>query len=824
MYEKYLNKKRLILLLTGVITASAFSGTGSMAQVSDEGVSWLSDMELSQGEGAPPQADTVLPDDNQYKYQKDELAAFCHFGPNTFNEVEWGEAYGDKSPNEIFRLKDSFDAKTLVQTLKEAGFKKLIVTAKHHDGFCIWASDSTTYDVAATDYKNGNGDVLAEISAACTEANMDMGLYLSPWDIHDSSYGYKDQNGNVLVKTVERNGTKENVPIDGLNWEQVRERDAKDYNEFYNTQLTEILSNDKYGNNGKFVEVWMDGAKGSGSNYQEYDFKKWFETIQKYEGKGVGGRTANCMLFGADSYTTVRWIGNEKGYAAKNTWAKSTADPNGSGKNNAGTINSYNQDGFTVGSETGNQWTVPEADARITSGWFWGNNKKTPKTVKELGDMYFNSVGNNATLLLNIPPNDKGKVEPAILERVTEFGENVKNTFKTNLAKDEAASIKASSVRGNVRQFKPGNVIDGRDDTYWTTPDGTREGSLLIDLGAEKTFDVVSVEEAIQFGQRINSYRVEYRKGTRGPWMLMDSGQTIGAKRLCRSDVLKARQIKITVSTPEGKVPVLSEVGVYKATREFEKETVVTAGMDFIDITDELETDKADAIGFQVQSGTWTQEYGSNFAGGTSKWANPSAKLTLKFHGSKVYLLGTLDPGHGKAEIQIDGKAPVTVNTRSEKRKTGQRWFKSGDLEDGNHTLTLTVKDGPIGIDGAMVINNGGKGMIGLEQSSYTMNEDETRDVKIIRVGGTTGKVTAKLEPNPGNAVQGSYNTELITKVVLEDGESEATAQVQTKRNTDKTGNEWFTVELTEPSEDLILGLNQTAKITIKDMESGGGE
>ena len=393
--------------MAAAMTASTFAGTGIPVQAADE---WIGDSELQDNSTAEPAADEVLPNANQYRYQKEELAAFCHFGPNTFNEIEWGENYGDSTPNEIFTLTQDFDADTLVSAIKDAGFQKLIVTAKHHDGFCIWASDYTDYDVdAATNYpvinEDGERDILAEISEACTEYDIDMGLYLSPWDIHDDSYGYYDENGKPTTA----------------------DKDVLDYNEYYNNQLEEILGDDKYGNDGHFVEVWMDGAKGSGANAQEYDFEKWFSTIQKHEGKAAG-YDADCMLFGAQAYTTVRWIGNENGYADKNTWSKSIVDY----KNN--TINSNSQGGYTLGWENGNQWTVPEADARITSGWFWGTTKAAPKSIEALGTMYFNSVGHNSPLLLNIPPNNQGTVDEAILNRVAEFGQNIKDTFDENMA------------------------------------------------------------------------------------------------------------------------------------------------------------------------------------------------------------------------------------------------------------------------------------------------------------------------------------------------------------------------------------------------------
>ena len=787
MKKKALYKKWMSMLLAGVVTTTGFMG-GTVTLRAAETTNWVGDEGLS-GKADAPKPDDVVPDANQFRYQKEELAAFCHFGPNTFNEIEWGEHYGNKKPSEIFKLKEDFDAETMVKTLKDAGFKKLIVTAKHHDGFCIWDSEYTDYDVKASGYHDASGqsDILAEISAACTAADMDMGLYLSPWDIHEPSYGYKDANGQPTTP----------------------DKDVKDYNEFYNNQLKEILSNDKYGNHGKFVEVWMDGAKGSGANAQEYEFKKWFDTIQQYEGKAAG-RDADCMLFGAEAYTTVRWIGNELGIAGKDTWSKSKVDKD---KN---TINSNKQGNATVGFEDGNQWTVPEADARITSGWFWGTQKNTPKTMEELSDMYFNSVGHNATLLLNVPPNNQGKVDKAILDRVTEFGNNIKETFKTNLAKAEGASVKVSSVRENAETFKPGNMIDENDETYWTTSDGTKSGEILIDLGKETKFDVVSIEEAIQNGQRINNYKVEYRNGDSGAWTLLEKGQTIGAKRLCRTSETSARQIKITVETKAGKVPMISEVGVYKSTEDMEKPNPIPKGMEVIDVTDK---DVADGKGFKF-TGTWHDENQPQYINGTNTWANKDAEFELKFHGTKAYLFGTVDPGHGTVEITVDDGKPVTVDTKASKRAVGQRWFETPDLEDADHTIKVKVTGKAAGIEAAAVINNNGKGMIELEKDAYTMNENETKSLKVKRVGGTKGEIRAKLQPNPGTAIQDDYDTTLIPEIVLGEGQTETTADVKTRRNTNKTGDQYFTAEITDITGDAILGFNKKAKITIKDMES----
>ena len=778
-----LNKVLLSLAMT-MSLATGMIGTTSVNAIDG----YISDDDLSDTQTDVPKAWGVTPTNEQYRYQKEELAGFVHFGPNTFNEIEWGENYGDQTPDEIFRLEKDFDAETLVKAFKDAGFKKIIVTAKHHDGFCIWNSQYTDYDVASTSYKNGDGDILAEISEECSKYDIDMGLYLSPWDIHAPSYGYYDENGNPTTA----------------------DKDVLDYNDYYVNQLNEILGNDKYGNNGHFTEIWMDGAKGSGANAQEYDFKRWYNTIQSQEGEEAGF-DSECMIFQCGANTTVRWIGNENGYAAKDTWSKSNVNVE------ADTCDDNMQGSYSVGYENGNKWTVPEADARITSGWFWGTKKNTPKSITDLGNMYFNSVGHNAPLLLNVPPNTDGTVDDQILERLAEFGQNINETFDENLAAGADVKIGASSVRGNDITYKPGNVIDGDDSTYWTVDDQGQSGTLLIDLGSTKSFDVVSIEEAIQFGQSINEYKVEYRNGDDGQWKTMDEGKTIGAKRLVRTGTVKADQIRITVDTNKtDALPIISEVGVYKTSDAFELAGSAPDGMDVIDIED---TNINDGAGFAF-SGTWNKESGTNFINGTNRYAYTGSSLTLTFTGSKVYLLGTKDPNHGNATITIDDGTPINIDTSASSRATGQMLFASDDLTDGKHTLKLEITSKAVGIEAAYAINNGGKGMIGLEASEYTMNEDERMNVKIVRVGGTKGTISAKLQPNPGTAIQDDFNTELISNIVMEDGVKEVTAPVETRRNTNATGDRMFSIELTDPSTDLILGFNDKANITIRDTET----
>lgn len=790
-------RKKALSMLMGLVlgVTTIFSSVGTTGVTVYAAENSVTDADCTDKDTAAPTPDDTVPDANQYKYQKDELAAFCHFGPNTFNELEWGfnqstqkKLYEGRTPDEIFTLESDFDAETLVNTLKNAGFKKLIVTAKHHDGFCIWNSAHTEYDIASTSYKNGEGDILAEISEACTAANMDMGLYLSPWDVAESTFG---SDGGSINNA---------------------------YNEYYNNQLEEILSNPKYGNKGHFVEVWMDGANGYNNVPQTYNFEKWYATIQKYEGIEAGYK-ADCMLFGAGTHTTVRWIGNENGFADDTTWAKSTIRDGQIYNDDSQRTGDYKgdpTDGYSNGYEDGNHWTVPEADARITSGWFWGTQKNTPRTLTNLAEMYFRSVGHNATLLLNVPPNNEGKVDKAIQDRVVEFGQNVQDTFKTNLAKADGTTITASNVRGNDIDFKPGNAVDDDDATYWTTDDGTTSGSLTIKWDSAKRFDVVSIEEAIQNGQHINSYKVEYKENDNASWQPMERGVTVGSKRLIRTSPISATQVRITVGTSTGKVPQLSEVGVYKASKGFQLSGAAPDGMDSTSVNDETK--------FKFSSSGWNPQTGPTYINGQNTWSNQAdASFTYEFDGTKVYLMGTKDPNHGQADVYIDNMdTPVaTIDTHDTVRSTGAKIFESADLKNGHHKLKLVAKTtAAIGVEAAYVINNDGKGMLEIENETYTMNEDSNLAVKIKRVGGTTGEITAKLEPNPGSAIQKHFDTELISTVQFANGESEKVISRAAHANRVPTtdGDVYFTLELSSSSP--VIGLASSAKVTILDADA----
>ena len=746
----------------------------------------IGDAQATAPKGEPIVPDTVVPDAYQYEYQKDGLAAFCHFGPNTYTGVEWGDAYGNKPVDEIYQLTQDMDAHTFVKALKDAGFTKLIVTAKHHDGFCIWDSAETEYDVGST---TGKIDVLEQISKACTDLDMDMGLYLSPWDVHDPSYGYFDKDGNPC-------------PND-------KSKDEKDYNQYYNKQLVEILGNPKYGNAGVFKEVWMDGAKGSGAKAQEYDFDLWFKTIQQYEGKAAA-KPADCMLFGAGANTTVRWIGNEQGFANEETWAKSKVT-------NKAIDHKKISDFYTVGYADGNKWTVPEADARITSGWFWGEDKRTPKSMSQLADMYFRSVGHNATLLLNVPPNKDGQVDPAILKRVEEFGNAIKQTFDENLA--QGATVKATNIRGNAQEFKPGNVVDGKHrmdqeggDTYWSTNAGTSAGTLEIAFDGEKTFDVVSIEEAIQFGQRITRHKVEYL-GEDQQWHTFSEGTTVGSKRLARQQPVTSTAIRVHVESDTGS-PVVSEVGVYKAKGGFELPSPAPEGFKTVSVKDEA--------AFKT-TGDWKTESGLAYVGGVNKVAEGAGReLEFSFHGTKAYVVGTVGEGAGgKATVYVDGVKQRVVDTSVGAAGKGKTIFTTNDLSNGDHTVKVVVESGKVAVECAHVIDNGGRGFVEFDTDYLEMHDDATYQMPLHRVGGSTGELTVQVSLQPGSAVQEDFDTVPKT-VTFAPGETEKTVPITTKTNTKANGDLTFTVELSAQDGAPVAGVAGKTTVKILDTEAFG--
>ncbi len=793
--------RKSILVIPRWAAAVAIASAMTFAPAVSFAETWVADSALGTGAVEAPAKDDVLPNDCQYTYAKEELAAFCHFGPNTIANIEWGEHYGTthngvtwKTATEYMNELKSFDAAEYVKTIKDAGFKRLIVTAKHHDGFRMWDSASSTYDMAST---TSRIDVLAEISKECSRQGLDMGLYLSPWDINDPTYGKGCTNSCPPKCETDHNG---------------------DYNDSYVKQLEEILGNPKYGRDGKFVEIWMDGAKGSGGGYQEYAFDKYYEVIKKHEG-------ASCLAFQCGEQGEARWVGNEDGVAHDSTWNRVEMRENwDQSKDNQPFVQNKTTDPSTgksviVGKPDGTKWFMPECDARITSGWFWGPSKAAPKPLTELGTMYFMSVGRGAPLLLNIPLDTQGNITPEIKKRVEEFGASIRTGFADDLTRANpekgraAATAEATSVHQNNAAYGPGKMLDGDDATYWSANEAGKQ-SVLIKLPAATQFDVVSIEEAIQNGQRIQSFKVMYRNGS-GAWTEFGAGGTIGAKRLVRAPKVTATEVKIELTPLEGKVVQLSEVGLFKMDRSLEAPSAIPEGMETLDNA-KMET-----------TGEWTKNGGSQFVDGTNMFSKKKgATATFKFTGSKFLIIGTTDPGHGPMKVTIDGNAAdaQTVNTAAP-RKTGQVLYTSSTLGPGEHTVKIEVlEEGKaVAVDAAAILNNGGVGMLDFAEPVITMDEDSTYDLGIKRTGGSMGELEVVVNFEPGTAVQGDFHTDPV-RVKFASGETEKTVQVRTKRN--NTGanaavNTQFSVSMTVVSpNNLVIGPQGIATVNIIDRDS----
>ena len=749
---------------TGVVTAVA-NGEAKITATTEDGSKTavctvtVDIKDTTQPEDADaPKTWGATPNDEQLWYMKQGTAAFCHFGPNTFNNVEWGENYGTKTPKEIFKLTKKFNAEDLVKAVKEAGFSRLILTAKHHDGFCLWSSQYTDYDIASTDYQ---GDILEEISDACTKYNLDMGCYLSPWDIHEDKYGCFGDNNNK--KNNNNTGT------------------FTDYNKLYVAWINEICQakkadgSYKYGNNNpnrrsdRFVEWWMDGAQGSASNRQTYDWKAILGAIKNNNphcqvfgtGKAVNGKNGeeDKKLAGTGG---IHWIGNESGWASNETWAKINI-----GEDYETLPKS---DGAYIGVSNGVQWSVPEVDTKMLAGWFWRDSAgdDTTKSESELADIYFRTVGRGATLLMNLSPNKNGEVGETQLNRFKELGKNISDTFKTDLTKASGVTATADSTWKNSDKYGAAKVLDTipegevYDNTYWAPAEGKTTGSLEINLGGLKKFDVVSIEEYIQKGQTIAAFTVEY-KDLAGQWHDFASGKTISAKRLCRGETVEGTAIRINITEAKD-TPKICNVGVYKASKGFSLSSdgsseAVPSNLKKVSIND------------ATREGKWNFEKDEDGNANASAWGDTEGlAATFTFTGTKAWVVGTADPNHGMMDVYIDGKKVDSVNTQKSPRKLGAVLYTTPDLEYGTHTIKLARSTKALGI--SKIYYADGSGIFTMKQSEYELMYGGTTEVEITRTGGTKGQAKVNYVTQSAGAEQGVNYTDLAGSVTFEDGET----------------------------------------------------
>ena len=688
-----------------------------------------------------------LPSKAQLNYHKEELAAFIHYGMNTYTNSEWGN--GRENPQNFNPT--NLDTDQWIKTLKDAGFKRTIMVVKHHDGFVIYPSKYTDHTVAASPWKDGKGDLLEEISKSATKYDMNMGVYLSPWDANNPKYHVSTE---------------------------------KEYNEYYLNQLKEILGNPKYGNNGKFIEVWMDGARGSGAQKVTYTFDEWFKYIKKAEG--------DIAIFSAQP-TSVRWIGNERGIAGDPVWHK---------VKKAKITDDVRNDYLNHGDPDGDMYSVGEADVSIRSGWFYHDNQQ-PKSIKDLMDIYFKSVGRGTPLLLNIPPNKEGKFADADVARLKEFRATLDQMYATDFAK--GATVTASSTRKN-HLYQASHLTDGKDDTSWALANDAKTGEFTVDLGQKRRFDVIELKEDIAKGQRISGFKVEVELN--GRWVPYGEGSTVGYRRLIQGQPVEAQKIRVTITGAQA-TPILTNFSVYKTPSSIEKTDGYPLGLDYHSNTT---ADK--------ENTTWYDE--SEGIRGTSMWTNQKdASVTYRFNGTKAYVVSTVDPNHGEMSVYVDGQKVADVQTNNAVRKRSQMVYETDDLAPGEHTIKLVNKTGKaIATEGIYTLNNAGKGMFEMKETTYEVQKGQPVTVTIKRVGGSKGVATVHVVTEPGTGVHGKVYKDTTADLTFQDGETEKTLTIPTIDFTEQADSIFdFKVKMTSVSDDALLGFATEATVRVMKAE-----
>lgn len=461
----------------------------------------------------------VVPSDKQIEYQKMEYIGFIHYNlftfPATIKDPEKRKWWGNE-PATTFNP-GGVDAEQWVRVAKEAGMKELILTVKHHDGFCIWPSEFSDYTVRESPYKKGKGDIVREFTDACHKYGMKAGFYYSPWDAHHAGYG------------------------------------KPEYITFFKNQLRELLTN-----YGEVYEVWFDGAAFWNGYYGGANERRVTNRDTYYPWEEINSliyelqpKASIFNFFGPD----LRWIGNEEGVAGETCWSTVTAD---SLKIETGkSIFPY----LAAGDPNGKNWIIGQCDVPNRPAWSWrAEDDDKVKTPQQLVDLYYKSIGRNTILLLNVPPDTDGVFPEQDVASLMEFKSIIEETFRENLALD--AKVTASNFRGKAARFSPGNITDSIDSTYWATDDDQKSASAEIELSGTKSFDRILLQEPIRFGQRISEFDIEvYKDNT---WHTVAEGTTIGYKRIFRIDPVQCSKIRINIKGATS-TPALSNFALYKA-------------------------------------------------------------------------------------------------------------------------------------------------------------------------------------------------------------------------------------------------------------------
>jgi len=450
-----------------------------------------------------------VPSQNQMRWQEMEYYAFVHFSLNTYTDQSWG--YGNEDIN-LFNPKE-LDCRQWARICKESGMKGIILTAKHHSGFCLWPSKYTEYSVKNAPWKNGKGDVVREMAEACKEYGLKLGIYVSPWDRNHPAYG------------------------------------KPEYITYFRNQIKELLTN-----YGPIFEIWFDGANGGNGYYgganenrtidrtTYYDWKNTYKLIREIQPDIViwndGGDRGD-----------LRWVGTEGGYVGETNWSLLNA---------TGEV-TWNMLHF--GLENGNSWVPAEVNTSIRPEWFYHPSEDNKvKTVPQLLDTYYNAVGRNGTLLLNFPIMPNGLIHHNDEKAALELAAIVKASFSNNLAENRKAT--ATNIRGNSKRFGPENCIDDSKETYWATDDSVSTASLTIDFEKPTLMNRFLAQEYIRLGQRVKSFVVEaFADGT---WKELARGTTIGYKRILRFPAVETTSVRFTITGSKG-CPVISNIGIYNA-------------------------------------------------------------------------------------------------------------------------------------------------------------------------------------------------------------------------------------------------------------------
>lgn len=460
----------------------------------------------------PPKPFGPVPSERQLAWHEMEYYMFVHFTVNTFTDKEWG--YGDEKES-VFNPSEA-DCRQWAKVAKDAGMKGIIITAKHHDGFCLWPSKFTEHSVKNSVWKNGEGDVLKDLSKACDEFGLKFGVYLSPWDRNNAIYG---------------------TPL---------------YLDYYRNQLRELLTG--YGN---IFEVWFDGANGGDGFYggaretRKIDNKTYYDWPNTHS---IVRELQPAAVMFSDAGPDIRWVGNESGMGSLTNWCLLKKDELYPGGDFAKILGE--------GHEDGNFWVPAEVDVSIRPGWFYHNTQDSlVRSPENLMELYYSSVGRNSNLLLNVPPDRRGLLHENDVKSLLAFRELLNKEFASDMAKGKKAT--ATSDRGNG--YEASNVNDGNPETYWATKDDQTASDIIIDLGAETEVNRIILQEFIKLGQRVQEFSVSAFNN--GEWKPLIDGTTIGYKVIRKFTVVKTTKIKVTFSKSKA-CPVISNIELYRAPGE----------------------------------------------------------------------------------------------------------------------------------------------------------------------------------------------------------------------------------------------------------------